>query len=85
MSFASLLVESWRGEGMERITPMFKLIGSDKLKPEFEIPEDPEKLAQWLDISIDDDIVRRQIRSKLRAIAKDTSETYLSGNLSLNI
>jgi anaerobic magnesium-protoporphyrin IX monomethyl ester cyclase len=82
--FANLLVESWLGEGIERIISMLHLIGSDQLKPEFEIPEDPELLAQWLDINLDDDIVRRQIRSKLRSIAKDTSESYQSGNLTIN-
>ena len=60
---------------------MIILIRTGKLKPNFEIPEDPEELAQWLDISLEDDVVRRHVRFKLRAIAKDNGEIYQSENL----
>ena len=84
VEFATILVESWKGEGIDLVSSILNLIGTGELKPEFEIPEEPERLAEWLDINLDDATVKRQIRSKLRAIAKDTSETYLTGNLSLN-
>ena len=81
VEFLTLLVESWNGEGVEQLISMIILIRTGKLKPNFEIPEDPEELAQWLDISLEDDVVRRQIRFKLRAIAKDNGEIYQSENL----
>jgi len=81
IEFLTLLVESWNGEGIEQLISMITLIRTGELKPNVEIPEDAEELAQWLEIGLEDDVVRRHVRSKLRAIAKDNSETYLSGNL----
>ena len=81
VEFLTLLVELWNGEGIEQLISMIILIRTGKLKPNFEIPEDPEELAQWLDISLEDDVVRRHIRFKLRAIAKDNVEIYQSENL----
>ena len=66
---------------MEQLINMIILIATGELSPDFEIPEDPEELAQWLNISLEDDVVRRHIRFQLRAIAKDSSEAYLSGNV----
>ena len=81
VEFLTLIVELWNGEGIEQLISMIILIRTGKLKPNFEIPEDPEELAQWLDISLEDDVVRRHIRFKLRAIAKDNGEIYRSENL----
>ena len=63
---------------------MLNLIVVGELSPEITIPEDPEELAEWFDVSMEDDVVRRQVRSKLRSIAKENSATYQSATVNLD-
>jgi hypothetical protein len=83
VEFFTLLIESWVGKGMEKLINIIILIATGELSSDFEIPEDPEELAQWLNISLEDDDVRRHIRFQLRAMAKNSSNVYLSGNSSI--
>jgi hypothetical protein len=84
VEFVTLLAELWVGKGLDRLTSILSLIVTGELKPEISIPEDPEELTEWLDVSVEDDVVRRQIRSKSRNIAKKNSTTYLSGEQSVD-
>ena len=39
---------------------------------------------EWLDMNMEDDVVQRQVRSKLRSIAKENSATYQSATVNLD-
>jgi anaerobic magnesium-protoporphyrin IX monomethyl ester cyclase len=84
VEFSTLLAKLWVGNDLDRVSSMLNLIIAGELSPEINIPEEPEELAEWLDVSMEDDVVQRLVRSKLRSIAKENRATYQSAMVSLD-
>ena len=74
--FVKHLIDNWGENFKEKIKEKLFLIKNGKLKPEFPIPENKEELKSYLGIektSVDE---RREIRQRLRTIAKEDSSVY---------
>jgi len=75
--FAKFLIENWGDSLKEKILEKILLIKNGSLKPDFPIPEKENELKNFLGIKKISDDKSRDMRKKLRQIAKEDSAVYV--------
>jgi anaerobic magnesium-protoporphyrin IX monomethyl ester cyclase len=76
VDFATRLVESWTGMGLNRLSKLIADILAGNLRPEFPLLEDRKKLDNRLDTKSDNTKMLRRVRTELRQMAKEDSIDY---------
>jgi len=74
--FVKLLIKNWGENFKEEIEKILSSIKNGSLKPEFPIPENKDELKHFLGIQKTSEEQKREIRQKLRTIAKEDSAVY---------
>ena len=76
--FVKHLIDNWGENFKEKIKEKLFLIKNGKLKPEFPIPENKEVLKPYLGIEKTSVNKRREIRQRLRTIAREDTSVYVA-------
>ena len=74
--FVKLLIQNWGDDFREKFLEKIMLIKDGKLKPEFPIPEEYDELKKFLGVEKTTTEEKRDIRLKLRKIAKEDTAVY---------
>ena len=73
-----MLVQNWVGDKLEELFGILSRIASGELKPEYEVPTEPDSLARWLEIEVDE-LKASHVRTELRAMAHAKRDEYSTG------
>ena len=78
--FAEHIWNHWTGPGAEQLGAMLTAIADGDLHPEFDLPEDNEKLVEWLEEGTATSSVHREERAALRRIAQERGKAYATAS-----